>query len=119
MPALIAASAGNPFVTAALMSVKRFLPEGADNGALVAAPQYSAVMLHRVVGHVQDSAVALHRLANSMFAAATDPCTDQIFWWHGGEFHPVHIVAGESAGAVQVRVPEALTPVVERLNSGH
>ncbi|MFJ8581100.1 hypothetical protein [Micromonospora sp. NPDC093277] len=113
------ASDGNPFVTTALMSVKRFLPDGADNGALVAAPQYSAVMLHRVVGRVQDRAVALHRLANSMFAAATDPCTDQIFWWHGGEFHPVRVVAGESAGAVQVRMPEALAPVVERLDRGH
>ncbi|MFD2767097.1 hypothetical protein [Micromonospora eburnea] len=113
------ASDGNPFVTTALMSVKRFLPDGADNGALIAAPQYSAVMLHRVVGRVQDSAVALHRLANSMFTAAADPCTDQLFWWHGGEFHPVRVVAGESAGAVQVRVPEALAPVVERLDHGH
>ncbi|MCG5461958.1 hypothetical protein AB0K35_04160 [Micromonospora sp. NPDC053740] len=113
------ASDGNPFVTTALMSVKRFLPEGADNGALVAAPQYSAVMLHSVSGRLHDSAVALHRLANSMFVAATDPCTDQIFWWHGGEFHPVRIVVEQSAGTVQVRLPEVLAPVVERLDRGH
>ncbi|MET8834134.1 hypothetical protein ABZV78_09485 [Micromonospora sp. NPDC004540] len=110
------AADGNPFVTTALMSVKRFLPEGAENGALVAAPQYSAVLLHPVDNRLQDAAVALHRLAGTMFAAAVDPCTDQLFWWHGGEFHPVRVMAGEPGGAVQVRLPEALAPVVERLH---
>ncbi|MGY0006886.1 hypothetical protein [Micromonospora sp. I033] len=110
------AADGNPFVTTALMSVKRFLPEGADHGALVAAPQYSAVLLHRVSNRPQDVAVALHRLAGSMYAAAADPCTDQVFWWYGGEFHPVRVVPGEAGGAVQVRLPETLAPVVARLD---
>ncbi|MFE9955202.1 hypothetical protein [Micromonospora sp. NPDC005299] len=110
------AADGNPFVTTALMSVKRFLPEGADHGALVAAPQYGAVLLHRVDNRVQDAAVALHRLAGSMFTAAADPCSDQVFWWHAGEFHPVRVVPGESGAAVRVRMPEALAPVVARLD---
>lgn len=110
------AADGNPFVTTALMSVKRFLPEGADHGALVAAPQYSAVLLHRVDQGLRDAAVALHRLAGSMFEAAADPCSDQVFWWRDGEFHPVRVVPGESGGAVQVRLPEALAPIVARLD---
>ncbi|GGR99943.1 hypothetical protein GCM10010169_50820 [Micromonospora fulviviridis] len=110
------AADGNPFVTTALMSVKRFLPDGADHGALVAAPQYSAVLLHRVDQGLRDGAVALHRLAGSMFEAAADPCSDQVFWWRDGEFHPVRVVPGESGGAVQVRLPEALAPVVARLD---
>ncbi|NES27158.1 hypothetical protein GCE86_14225 [Micromonospora terminaliae] len=110
------AADGNPFVTTALMSVQRFLPEAAEHGALVAAPQYSAVLLHRVDHRVQDAAVALHRLVASMVEAATDPCSEQVFWWHGGEFHPVRVVPGEAGGAVQVRLPEALAPVVARLD---
>ncbi|MFI6262426.1 hypothetical protein [Micromonospora sp. NPDC051006] len=112
------AADGNPFVTTALMSLKRFLPDAAEYGALVAAPRYSAVLLHRVDAPVNDSAVALQRLAMSMFTAADDRCSDEIFWWHDGEFHPVRIVAGE-AGTVQVRVPEALAAVVERLDRDH
>lgn len=110
------AADGNPFVTTALMSVKRFLPEGAEHGALVAAPQYSAVLLHRVDNRVRDAVVALHRLTASMFEAAPDPCSERVFWWHAGEFHPVRVVPGEPGGAVQVRMPEALAPVVARLD---
>ncbi|MEU4370761.1 hypothetical protein [Micromonospora chersina] len=111
------AADGNPFVTTALMSVRRFLPEAAEHGALVAAPRYSAVLLHPVDEGLREAAVALHRLAGSLFEAAADPCSEQVFWWRDGEFHPVRVVPGESGGAVQVRLPEALAPVVARLDS--
>ncbi len=110
------AADGNPFVTTALMSVKRFLPEGADHGALVAAPQYGAVLLHPVDGRVREAAVAVHRLTGSLFAAAADPCSDQVFWWYAGEFHPVRVLPAEAGGVVPVRLPEALASVVARLD---
>ncbi|MFI7608062.1 hypothetical protein ACIBTV_23365 [Micromonospora sp. NPDC049366] len=123
------AADGNPFVTTTLMSLRRFLPAAgtdagshaagsgvvADHGALVAAPRYSAVMLHRVDARVLDTAVAIDRVARSMFVAASDPCTDRLFWWYGNEFHPVRVVPGEAGGPAQVRVPEALAAVVARL----
>lgn len=113
------ASDGNPFVTTALMSLKRFLPEGSDNGALVAAPQYSAVMVYPVRAQVPEQAVALHNLTRSMFAAASDPCTEDIFWWYDGEFQPVRILTDPADGTVQVRVSESMAPVVARLGGPH
>ncbi|MFC3502764.1 hypothetical protein ACFOOK_17535 [Micromonospora krabiensis] len=118
------AADGNPFVTTTLMSLKRFLPaagtdatgsDAADHGALVAAPRYSAVMLRRVDARVLDTAVAFDRVARSMFVAASDPCTDQVFWWYGNEFHPLRVVPGDGGGTAQVRVPEALRAVVAQL----
>ncbi|MCW3815817.1 hypothetical protein ONA91_15325 [Micromonospora sp. DR5-3] len=60
--------------------------------------------------------MAPHRLAGSLFRAAADPCSDQVFWWYDGEFHPVRVVPGEPGAAVQVRMPEALALVVARLD---
>lgn len=108
---------GNPFVTTTLLSLKRFVPDDATHGALVAAPRYSAVMLHSVDARVQHSAVAFHRLASSMFKAADDPCSDTVFWWHDGEFHPLRVVPADDGSAMEVRVPEALRPVLHQL--GH
>lgn len=108
---------GKPFVTTTLLSLKRFLPDDATHGALVAAPRYSAVMLHSVDAQVHDSAAAFHRLASSMFNAADDPCSDMVFWWHGGELHPLRVEAADDGSAMEVRVPEALAPVVRQL--GH
>ncbi|MEV5692063.1 hypothetical protein [Micromonospora globbae] len=108
------AADGNPFVTTALMSVRRFLPDDAEYGALVAAPRYSAVLLHAVDAEVEKTIAALRHLTTSMVTAATDPCTDEIFWWYDGEFHPLRVVAGEAGGG-EVRVPQALAPVVARL----
>ena len=109
------ASDGNPFVTTALMSLKRFLPEGSDNGVLVAAPQYSAVMVYPVRAGVPEQAVALHNLTRSLHAAAPDPCTEEIFWWYEGEYQPVQILTDPADRTVQVRVPESMAPVVARL----
>ena len=106
---------GNPFVTTALMSLKRFLPEGSENGALVAVPQYSAVMVYPVRARLPEQAVALHNLTRSMYAAASDPCTEGIFWWYEGEYQPVRIVTDPAEKTVQVRVPESMAPVVARL----
>lgn len=111
------ASDGNPFVTTALMSLKRFLPEGSDNGALVAAPQYSAVMVYPVRARLPEQAVTLHNLTRSMRAAASDPCTEQIFWWYEGEYQPVQIVTDPTEKTMQVRVPESMAPVVARLDA--
>ncbi|GGQ71376.1 hypothetical protein [Couchioplanes azureus] len=106
---------GNPFVTTTLLSLKRFLPDNATHGALVATPRYSAVMLHRVDARLHDNAVAFYRLASSMFSAADDPCSDTIFWWHDGELHPLRVVTADDGSALEVRVPEALTPVLNQL----
>ncbi|WP_157740297.1 hypothetical protein [Micromonospora auratinigra] len=109
------AADGNPYVTTALMSVPRFLPEAGEYGALVAAPRYSAVLLHQVGADLRDTAVAFDRVTRSMFDAADDRCTDRIFWWHDRVFHPVRVLPGTDGGPAELRVPPALAPLADRL----
>jgi hypothetical protein len=81
---------GSPYVTTALLSLPRFTDGPSPHGVLVSAPRYSAVMLHRVrSGAVRAFAGPFTELTRATSAAADDPCTSQVFWWHDGTMHPL------------------------------
>lgn len=107
---------GSPYVTSVLLSVDRFVPGSTPHGVLVAAPRYSAVILHRVESEAAlDVAVVVSRLAGQMYREAPDPCTDRVFWWVDGTLYPIEVVATDDPRRPRVSLPPELAPVVERL----
>jgi hypothetical protein len=107
---------GSPYVTAVLLSVARFVPGPAPHGILVAAPRFSAVVLHRVESVAAlNVAVIIARLAGQMYRDAPDPCTDRVFWWLDGTLHPIDVTDGEDPERPRLTLPPDLAPVVDRL----
>ncbi|WP_232666970.1 hypothetical protein [Pseudonocardia sp. TRM90224] len=106
---------GNPYVNATLLSLERFTPGDAPHGALVAIPQFSAVILHEVTSRqVLDHLLPFHAMAQSMHDSSDDPCTAEIFWWVDRTYHPVRF-EGVDGNSGRVRLPDALKPVFNRL----
>lgn len=104
------------YVTAALLSVGRFLPGAAPYGALVAAPRYSGVILHHVeTASAVDTIVVLARLAKQMYASAPDGCTDRVFWWADGVLHRLTVEEGDDPTRPRVALPADIATLVDRL----
>ncbi|WP_432537256.1 hypothetical protein [Kineococcus arenarius] len=79
---------GNPFVTAVLLSLPRFLPAG-TTAALVAAPGCDEVLLAPLTGDRDGELTDLvRRLAQQRFAGSALPCTPHPHRWDGRRFHP-------------------------------
>lgn len=82
---------GCPFVTTALLSLRRFMPQPVDD-ALVIAPRYSAIALLPLTAKDEIRiATVLAGVARDMYANAPDQCSAGVYWWHDGTFHPLDL----------------------------
>lgn len=82
---------GCPYVTAALMSLARFMPVPAKD-ALVIAPRFSAVAFTPMVSR-DDVRLAgpLAQIASSLYDGSPDACSDGVYWWHDGDFYALDL----------------------------
>ncbi len=87
----VGAADGVPYVSAGLMSVPQLLRgQPLPYGALVAAPQLSAIVLHPVTSKASiNGGVTISRVVESMYDGAADPCSRLLFWLLEGELHPL------------------------------
>ena len=114
----VIAQDGNPYVSYVLTSLTRFTAGDAPHGALVAVPQYSAVLVHEVKSQeAVDLLVPFSRIAKSMRDDARDPFDTGVYWWANGVFHRVEI---EQTGddTARAHLPSALRELIESLPDG-
>ncbi|MFV0308924.1 MAG: hypothetical protein ACK5OX_14405 [Desertimonas sp.] len=110
----VAAADDNPWVSVGLTSITNlFRIESMPYGALVAVPRLSTVMCHvvasdQVLGDVQ----VVGRLVADMHRDAIDPCSPELFWFHGGALYPIR--RGDGA---KVTLPVELQPLIASLPS--
>ena len=111
----MASADGVPYVSAGITSIAQLAGAELPSGALVGVPRHSALLMVRVESRrTLDDLVVFSRLVGSMFDAATDRCARGVYWFLGGQFHPVSVV--EVAGAApQISLPPELREVVAAL----
>lgn len=86
-----ATSDGSPYVSSMLIAPGG--PFGLDGvtDLLVAAPRRSLVICRPMERSFPDPCATLARLTASVFRDAVDPCTPDVFWWHDGALHRIHV----------------------------
>lgn len=108
----LAAEDDNPWVSAGLTSVQNlFRSPELPYGALVAVPRSSCVLLTPVESdRVTADILLLGRLVADMHRDSDDPCSPDLYWFHGGALYRI-----ERGDGTRVTLPVELEPVVAAL----
>lgn len=102
---------GSPYVSTALLDIRRFLPTPCPFGALIGIPRASMLIVHPVVSDaVLDFLPDFAEIVHEMHDSAADACSHRAFWWADDVLVEVSVRPGG-----QVDVPRELEDLVRRL----
>lgn len=107
---------GSPYVSAALLDIRRFLPGSCPYGAFVGAPRASMLILHPIrsdaaLRFVPDFAEIVHEMHDS----APDACSHRTYWWADDALLEVEVRPGDGPPETRVVIPPSFADLARRL----